>query len=130
MIEGYDGRSVEVDLQPGEMLFYESAKCIRERPRPLEGKWYTLFSSIIDRSTGALRMEDARALAEKWWGSEGSTSRTTAPSIGCSSRGRGTTSSTASTGGATCPASTVRLRRRRAAARGELWGRGGVTCIV
>ena len=33
VIEGYDGRSVEVDLQPGEMLFYESAKCIHGRPR-------------------------------------------------------------------------------------------------
>jgi hypothetical protein len=41
VIEGFDGKTVEVDLQPGEMLFYESSKCIHGRPRPLKGKWYT-----------------------------------------------------------------------------------------
>ena len=71
VIEGYDGRSVEVDLQPGEMLFYESAKCIHGRPRPLQGKWYTSLFVHYRPIDWSLRMEDARALAEKWWGSEG-----------------------------------------------------------
>ena len=71
VIEGYDGRSVEVDLQPGEMLFYESAKCIHGRPRPLKGKWYTSLFVHYRPVDWALKMEDARALAERWWGSEG-----------------------------------------------------------
>jgi len=41
VITGYDGRTVEVDLQPGELLFYESAKCIHGRPRPMKGRWYS-----------------------------------------------------------------------------------------
>ncbi|KAJ1446666.1 hypothetical protein M885DRAFT_545600 [Pelagophyceae sp. CCMP2097] len=41
VIEGFDGKSHEVDLQPGEMLLYESAKCVHGRPRPLNGEWYT-----------------------------------------------------------------------------------------
>merc|ERR1719235_505253 len=41
VITGYDGRTVEVDLQPGQLLFYESAKCIHGRPRPLRGRWYS-----------------------------------------------------------------------------------------
>mmetsp|Transcript_455 Transcript_455/g.1533 ORF Transcript_455/g.1533 Transcript_455/m.1533 type:complete len:253 (-) Transcript_455:258-1016(-) len=41
VIEGYDGKTVEVDLKPGEMLFYESAKCMHGRPRPLKGRFYT-----------------------------------------------------------------------------------------
>jgi len=41
VIEGYDGKTHEVDLQPGEMLLYESAKCNHGRPRALQGKWYT-----------------------------------------------------------------------------------------
>ena len=31
----------EVDLQPGEMLFYESAKCAHGRPRKMKGRWYS-----------------------------------------------------------------------------------------
>lgn len=41
VIEGLDGVTMEVDLQPGEMLFYESAKCVHGRPRPLNGNWYS-----------------------------------------------------------------------------------------
>jgi len=41
VIEGFDGKTYEVDLQPGEMLLYESAKCHHGRPRAFEGNWYT-----------------------------------------------------------------------------------------
>jgi len=41
VIEGFDGKTHEVDLKPGEMLLYESAKCQHGRPRPLVGDWYT-----------------------------------------------------------------------------------------
>ena len=37
VIEGFDGRANEVLLAPGEMLFYESAKCLHGRPYPLNG---------------------------------------------------------------------------------------------
>lgn len=67
VIEGFDGRSVEVDLQPGEMLFYESAKCIHGRPRPLEGQWYTSLFVHYRPVDWTLRMNDARAMAERWW---------------------------------------------------------------
>ena len=36
-----DGVTASVNLEPGEMLFYESAKCMHGRPRPLRGKYYS-----------------------------------------------------------------------------------------
>ena len=39
-IEDIDGRPHEVSLQPGEMLFYESAKLKHGRPYPLDGDYY------------------------------------------------------------------------------------------
>lgn len=41
VIEGLDGVTAEVDLQPGQMLLYESAKCTHGRPRTFKGNWYT-----------------------------------------------------------------------------------------
>eukprot|EP00629_Pelagomonadales_sp_RCC1024_P000956 CAMPEP_0119271026 /NCGR_PEP_ID=MMETSP1329-20130426/7784_1 /TAXON_ID=114041 /ORGANISM="Genus nov. species nov., Strain RCC1024" /LENGTH=290 /DNA_ID=CAMNT_0007271067 /DNA_START=320 /DNA_END=1189 /DNA_ORIENTATION=- len=41
VIEGFDGVTKEVVLQKGEMLFYESAKCLHGRPRPFKGGWYS-----------------------------------------------------------------------------------------
>ena len=41
VIEGFDGRTYEVVLEAGEMLLYESAKCMHGRPRPFRGKWYS-----------------------------------------------------------------------------------------
>eukprot|EP00927_Polykrikos_kofoidii_P051919 TRINITY_DN4569_c0_g1_i1.p1 TRINITY_DN4569_c0_g1~~TRINITY_DN4569_c0_g1_i1.p1 ORF type:complete len:510 (-),score=61.39 TRINITY_DN4569_c0_g1_i1:37-1566(-) len=40
VIEGLDGVTAEVALEPGEMLFYESSKCLHGRPRPMKGRWY------------------------------------------------------------------------------------------
>ena len=37
----------------------------------MEGKWYTSLFVHYRPIDWSLRMEDARALAEKWWGSEG-----------------------------------------------------------
>lgn len=39
-IEGYDGKTYEVILKPGDLLFYESSKCMHGRPRPFKGSWY------------------------------------------------------------------------------------------
>ena len=70
----------------GRVPFYQSAKCIHGRPRR-EGKWYTSLS-IIDLLIGPAHGGRA-APGRKVVGSECSTPRTTARSIGCSSRGRG-----------------------------------------
>jgi hypothetical protein len=40
-IEDFHGRTHEVILTPGDMLFYESSKCFHGRPRPFNGTWYT-----------------------------------------------------------------------------------------
>jgi hypothetical protein len=40
-IEDYLGRTHEVYLTPGDMLFYESSKCFHGRPRRFNGSWYT-----------------------------------------------------------------------------------------
>jgi len=41
VIEGFDGRTYQVILTPGDMLFYESSKCFHGRPQPFNGSWYT-----------------------------------------------------------------------------------------
>lgn len=40
-IEDFAGRTHEVILKPGDILFYESSKCYHGRPRPLNGSWYS-----------------------------------------------------------------------------------------
>lgn len=40
-IEDFHGRTHEVILTPGDILFYESSKCLHGRPRPFNGSWYT-----------------------------------------------------------------------------------------
>jgi len=43
VIIGYDGVTAECNLKPGEMLFYESVKCVHGRPRRMKGRWYSSF---------------------------------------------------------------------------------------
>jgi hypothetical protein len=40
-IEDFHGRTHEVVLTPGDILFYESSKCFHGRVRPFHGTWYT-----------------------------------------------------------------------------------------
>ena len=40
-IEDFHGNTNEVILESGDMLFYESSKCIHGRPRPFNGKSYS-----------------------------------------------------------------------------------------
>jgi hypothetical protein len=40
-IEDFQGNTNEVVLESGDMLFYESAKCLHGRPRPFNGEWYS-----------------------------------------------------------------------------------------
>lgn len=41
VIEGLDGTTNQVNLQPGDLLLYESSKCWHGRLRRMDGKWYT-----------------------------------------------------------------------------------------
>lgn len=40
-IEDFLGRTHEVILTSGDVLFYESSKCFHGRPRPFKGSWYS-----------------------------------------------------------------------------------------
>eukprot|EP00927_Polykrikos_kofoidii_P079721 TRINITY_DN76532_c0_g1_i1.p1 TRINITY_DN76532_c0_g1~~TRINITY_DN76532_c0_g1_i1.p1 ORF type:complete len:432 (+),score=45.80 TRINITY_DN76532_c0_g1_i1:62-1297(+) len=39
-IEGFEGRFESVVLKPGDMMFYESAKCFHKRSVPMKGRYY------------------------------------------------------------------------------------------
>jgi len=40
-IEDHDGNVAAIDLKPGQMLLYESAKCMHGRPKVFYGKYYS-----------------------------------------------------------------------------------------
>ena len=67
VIEGFDGRSVEVDIQPGQTLLYESAKCIHGRPRPMKGRWYTSLFIHFKPKDWIVTTQDARKVIEPVW---------------------------------------------------------------
>merc|ERR1712183_1029416 len=72
VIRGYDGKTVEVDLKPGQLLFYESAKCMHGRPRPLKGRWYaSLFmhysvASFTITAKEVIEAVGSRHLGQPW----------------------------------------------------------------
>lgn len=41
VIEDFQGNTNEVYLQSGDMLFYESSKCLHGRPHTFKGSWYS-----------------------------------------------------------------------------------------
>jgi len=41
IIEDFQGNTNEVVLESGDMLFYESSKCLHGRPKKFNGSWYT-----------------------------------------------------------------------------------------
>jgi hypothetical protein len=41
LIEGFDGNFHEVYLESGDMLFYESSKCLHGRPKTFKGEFYS-----------------------------------------------------------------------------------------
>jgi len=67
VIEGFDGRTAEVVLEKGEMLFYESAKCLHGRPRPFVGDWYSsIFIHYVPRDWGLSGADAAYAVPPDW----------------------------------------------------------------
>lgn len=41
VIEDFQGNTNEVFLESGDLLFYESSKCLHGRPKRFKGKWYS-----------------------------------------------------------------------------------------
>ena len=41
IIEDFHGNTNEVHLEAGDILFYESSKCLHGRPRKMKGGWYS-----------------------------------------------------------------------------------------
>jgi len=67
VIEGFDGKTMEVALEPGEMLFYESAKCVHGRPRPMKGRWYTSLFVHYRPKQWPYTTPGAIKYVEKFW---------------------------------------------------------------
>jgi hypothetical protein len=59
-IEDYNGKTHAVDLKPGQMLHYESAKCFHGRPKVLKGKYYA--SIFIHYRPAEVRLFVGRSL--------------------------------------------------------------------
>lgn len=67
VIESFDGTTVEANLAPGEMLFYESAKCMHGRPKTFHGKYYaSLFIHYVPVNW-PIRNEDAQYMVPSHW---------------------------------------------------------------
>ena len=53
-IEDIEGHPYEIDMKPGELVFYEGAKLLHGRPYPLEGRFYAgLFLHYTPVTGGA-----------------------------------------------------------------------------
>ena len=63
------GNTVEVSLEAGDMLLYESAKCYHGRPRRFEGQWYTsifLHYAPVDWDESDQVLETHYRIHDKW----------------------------------------------------------------
>jgi hypothetical protein len=69
-IEDHQGTLHSVSLQPGEMLFYESAKCLHGRMEELKGKYYGsifLHYAPVDKNVWSYDHEDVIASVPPHW---------------------------------------------------------------
>lgn len=69
IIEDFQGNTNEVILESGDMLFYESSKCLHGRPKTFKGQWYSslfvhFYPSYWDKQTKAL--ESHYAVPPHW----------------------------------------------------------------
>lgn len=84
-IEGHDGKLYQVNLEPGQMLFYESARCLHGRRSVFKGKYYAgLFNHYqpISREKWNYKVDDLiNAIPPHW--SNGAVSTPGAPVAGC-----------------------------------------------
>jgi len=64
VIEDYQGNTNEVTLESGDMLFYESSKCLHGRPRKFNGDWYSsLFVHYKPADWESVSIPNARLVA-------------------------------------------------------------------
>jgi hypothetical protein len=70
LIEDFQGNTNEVFLESGDMLFYESSKCIHGRPRPFNGSWYTSifvhYYPAENWESGTRDLETHYAIPPEW----------------------------------------------------------------
>lgn len=69
-IEDHDGTLHSVVLQPGQMLFYESSKCLHGRMKTFRGQYYAsifLHYRPVDRSIWNYNIEDIIAAVPPQW---------------------------------------------------------------
>eukprot|EP00468_Gymnochlora_sp_CCMP2014_P006408 CAMPEP_0167750626 /NCGR_PEP_ID=MMETSP0110_2-20121227/6099_1 /TAXON_ID=629695 /ORGANISM="Gymnochlora sp., Strain CCMP2014" /LENGTH=317 /DNA_ID=CAMNT_0007635975 /DNA_START=68 /DNA_END=1021 /DNA_ORIENTATION=- len=66
-IVGNDGKEYKIILQPGQLLFYESAKLLHGRPSRFKGKWYTsLFLHYRPKDWSMKREDMVTRVPEHW----------------------------------------------------------------
>ena len=69
-IEDHDGELLSVNLRPGQMLFYESAKCLHGRMKTFRGSYYGsifLHYKPVDRNIWAYDVEQVIAAVPPHW---------------------------------------------------------------
>jgi len=67
-IEDADGVLATVDLKPGEMLLYESAKCFHQRRVPMKGRYYaSVFLHYRPVGWNMTRVDNAMPAIPPWW---------------------------------------------------------------
>lgn len=70
-IEDHDGKLHEVNLKPGQMLHYESARCPHGRMKPFKGKWYAaifVHYQPINKALWDYDIEQVIASVPPHWG--------------------------------------------------------------
>lgn len=77
VIEDFHGNTNEVFLESGDLLFYESSKCLHGRPRTFNGSWYSsIFVHYYPRGWDTTNFNDELTFAvpphwaEEWNGEE------------------------------------------------------------
>jgi len=69
VIEDFQGNTNEVYLESGDMLFYESSKCLHGRPKRLKGGWYSsLFIHYhpVDWDAEKVNMDNHYRIPPSW----------------------------------------------------------------
>eukprot|EP00555_Chaetoceros_dichaeta_P009130 CAMPEP_0198254866 /NCGR_PEP_ID=MMETSP1447-20131203/5115_1 /TAXON_ID=420782 /ORGANISM="Chaetoceros dichaeta, Strain CCMP1751" /LENGTH=385 /DNA_ID=CAMNT_0043941089 /DNA_START=40 /DNA_END=1197 /DNA_ORIENTATION=- len=69
VIEDFNGNTNEVHLEAGDMLFYESSKCLHGRPRKMNGGWYSsVFTHYypVDWDAYTVKMDQHYRIPPVW----------------------------------------------------------------
>lgn len=67
VIEDLHGKAHEVALEPGQLLFYESAKLLHGRPKRFNGKWYTsIFTHYYPADWQVTQQDVIQRIPHNW----------------------------------------------------------------